>query len=173
MSDDILKAVAKSSLAHRVQIRAFPSPGAGADFSTQVGNGEVWRVIGFTATLTTSAAAANRVPAVRITDQTNVGGIASLSLAITATSVVTVSWGLYASTSATVVTGGSTTVALPEWTIPAGYLFQTVTGNIQAGDQWSAITAMIELLDEPPYRVPLVGTELDDEYDALRAQGMS
>lgn len=163
---DLLKATAHESLVHNVQIRTVtPSPAAGADFVIPVPSGEDWRILGIRATLVTSAVVANRTPSLAIDDQTNIGNEFPSLTVIPASQTVIVIWSGDASYASTAVVGGKLIVPIPLVVLPTAYRARSITNLIDVADQWSAITVMIERIDEPPFRGPMVGTAFDDEVE--------
>lgn len=115
---------------------ALGNPAAGADWSSA--QGSTHQVISVFATLATSAAVANRLPALQILD-----AAAHIVVALPASSVQaaalteTYVWGVNLP-----FTSGNNQNLIP---IPAGivvangWTIRTVTSALQAADQWSAI----------------------------------
>lgn len=173
MSAELLKAIAHERLSHNLQIRTLaPAPVAGAEAIITVPGGEDWLVLGVRATLTTSAVVANRVPTIAWDDQTNIGGqIPSPVLVPASTTVVCnfVSEGTFASTA---IVGGQLVIPIPPWVLPTAYRLRTITSLLDVGDVWSGVTFSIERMDEPPWRMPMIGTALDDEVQHELAMGL-
>lgn len=172
----LLRAIAHSSMVHNMQVVPVPSPVAGAEFTFQPRAGEDWRIIGVRATLTTSAAVANRVPEVVWDDQTSIGGgfVALTTQPASIAVVYNFVPGSSAFSTGALAANGKANVGLGEIILPTGYRFRSITTAIDVADQWSAITVAFERIDEPPWRNPMIGTELDEEVEhelALRLQG--
>lgn len=161
---DLLHATAHESLVHRLQIRAdIPNPAAGADFIIPVPGNEDWRLLSVRATLTTSAAVANRLPTLVLDDQTNIGAQVAGVFAHVASTVAAVDFVAENGFASTAIIATTVTIGIPKWVVPGGYRIRSLTGNIQAADQWSGISYMVEIMDDPPYRQPMFGTKLWDE----------
>lgn len=172
---ELLKAVARQSMVHNLQIRTVQSPVAGSDFVIVVPSPEDWRVIGVRATLTTSAAVANRVPEIVYDDQTNIGaGVVAMTTQPASTAVV-YNFACLSSAFSTgaLATGAKANIGIGEWILPTAYRLRVITTAIDAADQWSAITVSFERMDEPPYRQPLIGTQLDEDVQHEIAQQLN
>lgn len=174
---DLLKSIAGSRFGPTLEIRSLPSPVAGADLTIPATNGQDWRVLGVTATLTTSAAVANRTVRALVDDQTSVGASMPTGVTQVASTAVTYSWVGGLSFSGATPLNGFVALTLPDLILPTGWRFRTITGLLDAADQWSVVSIMIERLDEPPWREPMIGTSgeaaLHDAMQALREQEMS
>lgn len=121
----------------------IPSPAAGADFTVTAPGQGIWRVVGLTAVLTTSAAVANRIPSLVINGSdgrlAQLVGTASLAASLAAT------WGTFPG--AVAVAGA---VSLHQWPMPTdgvvllpGFSLASLTAAIDAADQWSLIRALV------------------------------
>jgi hypothetical protein len=120
-----------------------PTPAAGADWSTTVPGQGSWLVQAFVATLTNAVAAANRFPAVSLTDGNSEYFRAPLSAAVIASTVLNASGAIGFLPAAVNVTLGPSAVGLPQIILPPGSVFRVVTTNLQAADQWSAIALYV------------------------------
>jgi len=114
------------------------TPAAGAEVSETVPTGARWLLISFTAVLTTSAAAANRIPVLNIDDGTNVFFV-SPSAVVEGANLTTSNtwWGGGFQTGGiqqTIVVNALGVSMLLE----PGFRIRTVTSAIQAGDQYAA-----------------------------------
>lgn len=115
------------------------NPAAGADWTYTVPAGVQLTLISVRAVLTTSAAVANRVPLLRVTNPTaqiilDAGSPTTQAASLT----YTYSWGAGAQSAAS---PPSIQIGIPQGLrVAAGATIQTVTAGIQAADQWSAIT---------------------------------
>lgn len=140
-------------------------PGAGADFSFVVPGNEVWVVHYVKALLTPSAGVANRAPALAMTNGTDVAALLPVGNVIVASNATTVTWGWNLSTSAS---ANTPTVAGDMGDLPilqGQWQLNSVTTNIQAADQWSAITCTAFV-----WRMPSVGhaKKLTDKAERWR-----
>jgi len=119
---------------------AIANPAVGADYNIIVPGGVAWHLRAFIARYTAGAAAATRLPRLLLRDNGDFSlmllpGIAS----ILATQAVDITW-------AQGINSRQSTGGLLEFgnDVPAdfiagpGWRFRTVTGNIQAADQWSS-----------------------------------
>lgn len=173
MDSSLLKAVAHERLTHNLQIRTLtPTPAVGGEVILTVPGGEDWRVIGVRARLVTSAVVANRVPTLCWDDQTNIGGQISSQIAVPASTTVFVNFVAEASFASAAISGGVIVVPMPAWILPTAYRLRTITNLIDVGDQYDQITFSIERMDEPPWRLPMVGTALDDAVQHEIAMGL-
>lgn len=132
----------------RVQryIAQAPQTAPGVDWTlTPTGLG-TWRVLSLTAILTASAAVANRTVVLVADDQTTTFLRVPAVAAQTAGQVVHYDAFDGASVSNTLATD-----QLLDWprgglVLPQGYRLRSVTGGIDAADQWSSVAAMVEEL---------------------------
>lgn len=123
---------------------AVPSPAAGSDFTiTLPGSGGIWELVAVRARLVTSAQAANRLVHFTVHDQNSneVYRVGQDAAIVTGKTVVYTFSPYIAS-----ITGGNTTNNDIGYPAPAGpylpnWTLGSTTGNIDAGDQWSVISA--------------------------------
>ncbi len=126
---------------------AVPQPAAGANPATQtVPAGKVWRLRSIFGLLTTSAAVANRIPAVKITDGTNTiaileGGSGAVTAA---SSSAGYTWGMGLAAAGGFTGGRNCSNALPDLRLLPGYTVQITTLSIDAADQWTGVSMVIE-----------------------------
>lgn len=119
------------------------APAAGADFVLAVPAFLRWRVVGVFATLVTSAAAANRIPRIRLDDGAVVYHQGTPNQVVPASTNANVSGNT--ATQAAVAGDPAVMVPFPSGLIlPPAHRILSNTLNIQAGDQWSAATALVE-----------------------------
>lgn len=119
------------------------NPAAGTDFTLTVPANTRWRIKSFDATLTTSAAVANRNVQIAIDDGANSVWAHDVAATIAAsTSNTIVGTGTNAPTG--VVTTIQSVVIPPDLIIPAGFRIRSATINLQAADQWSSIFFLVE-----------------------------
>lgn len=126
-------------------VRTIPvaNPAAGSDWLlTGPGQG-VWRVVGFSALFTASAAVANRVPTLRLSTSDGTLATAPSGAAITAGLAVTLS--SFPGAAPFGVAAGPQLFASPTdgWVLLPGWQLQVVTTAIDVADQWSAIRALV------------------------------
>jgi hypothetical protein len=122
------------------------NPGAGLDFSFQATAGQRWRVQSLVASLTTSAAVANRQVHALVQDSGGTTYWNESALAVQAAGT-TVVYSFGPGLTPQTTTDGVQIVGLPSNLILAQTdLIKTATTNIQAGDQWSLINMSVEQL---------------------------
>lgn len=119
---------------------------AGSDVVFSVPNGVMWDVKFALGTLTASAGAANRLVGFFVKDQ---GGTLVYSYQMTAAVTANLVGTFCFSEDCTQVpTAFATTNSLllpqPKAWIPSGWTFGTTTLNLQAGDQWSAVSCYVQ-----------------------------
>ena len=128
-------------------VEALPAnPAAGADFVFSFNSSTVFRLSSVTATLSTSATVATRVPRLRILDGLGKTVYQAGPTATVPASIVAVCSGTPDNMA---VTADTTTIA---WSIPPGqtgnggvfWQLASSTLNLQAADQWSAIAVVYE-----------------------------
>lgn len=144
--------------------RAVSQPSAGSDWFLRA-PGNAWlRVVSLVATLVTDATVMDRRVRLVAGDRSNRwwGAISSVAQAASAT----VEYGAYEGAD----TGGSATLAL---TLPLptgglllrpGHQLESVTLNLQAGDQWSLVNALIDEIPSDSRYIANVG-RLPDEQE--------
>lgn len=133
-----------------LQPRAVAAPAAGAEFTISAPGQGLWRVVSLAFRLVTDANVANRAVSLVASDGTTTVWRASAS-AVQAAGV-TIDHGVYAGSSAALLTGSVAVFALPSdgLLLLPGWSLRSVTGNIQAGDQYSAIGALVEEFPNGP-----------------------
>lgn len=155
-----------------VRVIAGATPGAGVDIAETVAAGVQWELLGFTALLTCSAGVANRFPALTVDDGT-ANADAIIGEGATAQTASQVSKHSF-------IQGGINNInqAFFQGGLPIGlellpgHRLKTLTGGIQAADQWSqvayrvrerrsqAITQAIETLAAGTARMGPIGSLL-------------
>lgn len=132
--------LAGSGLMRLVTVAA---PGAGADFVVTVPAGRHWKLLGVEASLAASAAVASRSPNGVIDDGAANPFRIPGNILITATQTIFVNFlqgGAGASSS-----GLADIIPLPfGLRMLPGWRFSSITTNLQAGDQWSAVQLIVE-----------------------------
>lgn len=125
---------------------AVPAPAAGADWSVKVPGGRLWRLLGGQALFTASAAVANRLLGVQVTASGALVQANQSTFAVVAAATPTA---VYQSGTALSPANADGTLVpvtfIPQW-LEGGDQIGSLTGAIQAGDQYSAITLVIEEL---------------------------
>ena len=119
------------------------NPAAGAEWSVTVPTGEQWIVRAVRARFVSSAAVATRFP--NLVEDDGAGNLTVQSApatGIAAAQTWDISWFHGA------VNIQNNNVQCNPWTLdtrmPPGFLIRSITGNIQAADQWSAIALLVE-----------------------------
>lgn len=135
-----VKSIDGRALANVVNVTA---PAAGADFVVTVPAGVNWLLRSVRVQLVTSVAVANRFPTLRLDD--GAGHIfadlpAGAAIAASLTNQITWANGLTNAVVNTANIGGLPT----ECRLPGGFRILTVTANIQAADQYSAMALELE-----------------------------
>ncbi len=121
-----------------------PSPAAGAEWSVSVPGGVLWVVRAVKGRLTTSAVVANRRPDLKVSDGSiDLFGIGALTNQA-ANFVDDWSWVAGYASNVGGFSPGDETNYFPEFPLYGGYIIRTVTRNIDAGDQWSAIVVTVD-----------------------------
>lgn len=130
------------------RIIPIPSPAAGADWSQQVPDGVMWRVVGCTAQLVTSATVSNREPMLHYGDGTTFPLRVSGGSAQTATQTVEYHWSIGASGFNGLPGTGKVQAALPNMQISGAWVVRVVTSGLVAGDQWSAVSMYVVEIED-------------------------
>lgn len=119
------------------------NPAAGVEISETVPTGARWELLAWSATLVTDATVANRNPALLVDDGTNTLFIARAADNHAASLTIVYSAGAGLGREASIAS--RVLLALPlRLTLLAGYRIRTVTGSLQAGDDWSAPQFLVE-----------------------------
>jgi hypothetical protein len=119
------------------------APVAGAEISETVPANRRWNLLAFRATLTTAIAVANRVPTLRLDDGVNIFFVIQ-SLAVQAASLTdSYNFAPGNAQSAAIQTDVANPIPNPTY-LKAGSRIRTLTGNIQAADQWSAPQYLVQ-----------------------------
>lgn len=123
--------------AGRIRSITGTAPAVGADVSETVPSSVRWRLLSFTATLTTSAVVANRFPVYVIDDGANILFRSPPVASVPASTTVSLNLENVGST----VGASVSTQVLPydsSILLAASFRIRTVTSLIDAGDQWTA-----------------------------------
>ena len=131
----------RAGVVRNVQI---PNPAAGAEFKVTVPSGVMWRIATGQATLTTAVTVSTRIPQIQLTSQgVNVGVYTGTETdPASTTAFVTFSQTL---PSAAAASGSvNSVIALPTYTLAEGDTLASLTAGIEATDQYSAITILVE-----------------------------
>ena len=127
----------------RMRSIAISNPAAGVDWTQTVPAGVTWILRAACGTLTTSASVANRQVSLVVTDATPNILLDSPAGSLEAASLGdSFSW---FNGAAAVIEGAEVIGGLPtEFRCPAGWIIKSTTTNIQAADQWSAVSLTVE-----------------------------
>lgn len=118
-------------------------PAAGAEISEAVPTNALWKVHGLLATLVTDATVTNRSPHLQFTDGTTAcwRGSSAGNQAASGNAVWNFGVGLNADQISTIAQPGQIS---PDIYLPEGFTVETITGNLQAGDNWGAPQLLVE-----------------------------
>jgi hypothetical protein len=119
------------------------NPGAGVDWTLTVPAGVRWQLQSAFAILTTAVAVANRLPHLIIDDGANTIFIAAPIVNETASLAWNNSWGAGAGSIGSVGPNDAQQAIPNDLYLLAGWRVRAVTTNIQAADQWSAISIAV------------------------------
>lgn len=120
------------------------NPAAGAEFSVTVDQNTRVRLISVTATLTASAAAANRVPSLVLDDGVDILGRFPAGT-ITALQAPTITWAAVGSQFGAAASGALVVPIPCEFAVLLeGFRIRSLTNAIDAGDQYSAVNVWTE-----------------------------
>jgi hypothetical protein len=120
------------------------APAAGAELNISPRGGEMWRVLSLVFSLATDANVANRGVRLTVDDGTSVHWCA-IAPTLQAASLTT-RYGVYAGAGREATSADTTTFPLGDggqWLL-GGWRLRTDTNNIQAGDQYTGIVALVE-----------------------------
>lgn len=143
-TEQLIDAGLRELLRLRLVLTVRPTlPAAGAEFVATVPAGVIWELIGLQATLTASAVVANRQPSllVRDADQTQLARFGQPGT-VTASTGATIEWWAGLGMTATVGPQMSGLPA-PPLVLTAGAQLRSLTGGLDAGDQWSALVLTV------------------------------
>lgn len=127
------------------QVLALDDPAAGADWAYKLPTNRLAKLKAVNAKLTTSATAATRAPQLQVKTQNGrlvIGTLLNVPLTEGESGILywATGYGMQTHTSYLVSPG------LPFLTLPPGCTVLSVTTTLKAGDQWSTITLLVELL---------------------------
>jgi len=125
------------------KIISVAAPGAGVETIATCPGGKIWDVKALTLTLTTSAVAGNRRPALVLDDGTTQAARLQSGVVTIASNATPYSWvETYAVSSGASNVG--VTDPMPEFlTLASGWRLRTLTNALDPGDTWTAITLMV------------------------------
>ena len=119
-----------------------PNPAAGADLVDIPNYGDTFRLLSLRAELVTSATVANRFPHFRFVSPSGAviwESVGSTAQVASSTTVYMLTGANGAPQEGSAVNDGTVGMALPDFWVPAGTKYETVTTALAAGDQWSQI----------------------------------
>lgn len=123
------------------------NPAAGAEVVETVPAGARWRIIGFSASLVTSATAANRTVSLIADDG---GNAVALGVSDTVQTAGQTRFYFFAPLGAPQTNNpNSFSVPFPPVTLPAGFRIRTATSLIEADDDWGIPRLLVEEWKEP------------------------
>lgn len=119
-------------------------PAAGAETTITVPAGELWRLLGANVDLVTDSTATNRRPALHISDGANLDLVFTNGSDHVADLTHHVVWSHYGDTPVRLKDNNSFNI-IPAWLyVPPGGVISTVTANLQAGDNYGAMSLIVE-----------------------------
>jgi hypothetical protein len=124
----------------RIASLVSANPAANTEITVTVPAYAVWRILGATATLTTGVAVPNRLVTLIVDDGVN--ELFRVNAAVVQAASLAYSYSFASAGSDTVVPGN--VVKLPELIIKTGYRIRTLTTNLAAADDWSAMRLLVE-----------------------------
>lgn len=126
------------------QVAQRPNPAAGAEFALTAPGQGLWRVYSIAFTLTTSAVVAARRVTLLADDQTDVWGVFPSTVDQAASGVVR--YGAFGGAVGGGLATAALTIALPEGGVllMPGHRLRSSTTLIDAGDQYTAIRALVQ-----------------------------
>jgi hypothetical protein len=131
--------------AGRVITIAGATPAAGAEISETVPSGARWRLLAFKATFASSGAAGNRTPSLQRDDGANVFDWSFANIIVAAGQTFPFVW---SNNPIPTLLAGNTLInpftISDSIMMPGGFRIRTNTNGILAGDQWSAITYLVQ-----------------------------
>ena len=167
MGDPLDRAAHLPPSAWTYEVRPIGAPAVGTDFQITVNDGGVWRVSAIVATLTASAVAGNRVPQLRIDDQSTRSMLFPAGAATIANGVTTYSWLRGFPVTMAAAEAGLVVVPLVDHVLHQGWRIGPVTAARDAGDQWSAISITIERIVTPPHTIAQRFVDAMESEDVL------
>ncbi|HET9247699.1 MAG TPA: hypothetical protein VFO15_17985 [Xanthobacteraceae bacterium] len=169
MDATILRALAEDWPAPLVyRVVPVTSPAAGANFSFVTPGESTFALVALTATLVTSAAVANRAATLNVSDGTTTLWSVEAGAVQTATSTVRYSWVTEYPAFPTTIVGGALVVPMAPTYLPPGFTIASSVALLDAGDQWSAITAtVVEVLTGHVERERTLADTITDRAEAL------
>lgn len=177
LSDRLLHALARGSTFDRVErVIPFAPPLAGVEASITVPGGVIWHPLAITATLTSDAVVANRVPQLVLDDGNTIVARIAGGQAQAASLAATYTWIVGGAFSGGTVALGAITVALPDLALSPGYRLRTITAGLDAGDTYTGLVLWVEELLELPRGVNeqvMAGREMLLDQTSAAARGLA
>lgn len=146
------------------KIATVANPVAGDEFAFVAPGGEFWRMVSVAFTLVTSAVVANRVLSLVADDQTDVWFRVVSNQNVPAAQ--TVNYCGFPGAPQNPAVNNKVMIPFPDLglLLPPGMQLRSVTDLIDAGDQYSAIRALVQVFPQGPVTewLPTVDTQLTD-----------
>lgn len=138
----------------------IPDPAAGVNFVITAPGQELWRVLSVAWVFNTSAAVANRHVGLVADDQTDTWFTSRSSLDVPASSAV--AYGAFPGAAPGGVITNMASIALPNdgLLLQPGHRLRSFTANIQGGDTFTAVRALVQCYPQGPADEFLPITEL-------------
>lgn len=143
--DQVLEGVGSAGAA-TVKVVTIPAPAAGAEIVLKPPSGKAWELVSLVAHFVASATITSRYP--RLIVQSPAGGV-SIALvnwnvvAITASNAWDICWARGVNSGVGTAVNEANRDLPYGFAIPDGGQLLSVTANIQPGDQWSSIAALV------------------------------
>lgn len=128
-------------------------PAAGAEWVMKAPGNATWRVVSIAATLTADATAVSRFAEFIADDQSRTW-YKQGTVGATTAAEASVYCGFTGAAQATFASTDNFPLPTNGLLLRPGYRLRSLTTNLQAADQWSAITALV---DEIPSDIPFIG----------------
>lgn len=137
----------------RLRVITGNDPAAGAEIADTVDAGKRWRILAARLSLVTDATASNRRVHLQFADTATV--LFNKASSADQTASLTLNYNMAIGGSDRGVTDTDLESGLPDFALGPGYVIQTNTTNLQAGDNYGAPIYLIEERDETTSRYPV------------------
>jgi hypothetical protein len=144
------------------------SPAVATDFTITTPGESVWMLVALEATLTADANVANRHPDLTVTDGTNPIWRIPPGVSVTASQTAAISWVPSLGYTSATLLGNRLAVGIPDLILQSGWTVGPTGSNLQAGDQWSAITTtVVEVFHGHVEHERSIADQIRDRADAF------